>query len=68
VLGEIEGGATRYTSVAGSKRQLLTVVLSRERLLALGLGPEVPAQATFSALTRWVPEVLAVLKRSYAAA
>ena len=67
VLGEIEGGQTRYTSIAGSRRQMLTVVLSRDRLLALGLGPEVPAQATFSALTRWVPEILAVLKRSFGA-
>jgi len=65
VLGEIEGGQMRYSSIAGSRRQLLTVMLSRDRLLAIGLGPEVAAQATFSALTRWVPEILAVLKRSF---
>lgn len=67
VLGEIDGGQMRYASIAGSRRQLLTVMLSRDRLLALGLGPEVPAQATFSALTRWVPEILTVLKRSFVA-
>lgn len=65
VLGEIEGGQMRYTNVSGSSRQMLTVVLSRDRLLAVGLGPDVPAQATFTSLTRWVPEMLAVLKRSF---
>jgi predicted regulator of Ras-like GTPase activity (Roadblock/LC7/MglB family) len=67
VLAEIDGGRMRYTNIAGSHRQLLTVVLSPERLLAIGLGPEVPAQATFASLTRWVPEILAVLKRSFVA-
>lgn len=67
VLGEIEGGRMRYATVAGSNRQLLTVVLSAERLLAIGLGPEVSAQGTFAALTHWVPEILAVLKRSFVA-
>lgn len=67
VLAEIDGGRMRYANVAGSKRQLLTVVLSPERLLAIGLGPDVAAQATFASLTKWVPELLAVLKRSYVA-
>jgi predicted regulator of Ras-like GTPase activity (Roadblock/LC7/MglB family) len=67
VLDEIEGGRMRYANLAGSNRQLLTVVLSPERLLAIGLGPEVPAQATFATLTRWVPEILSVLKRSFVA-
>ena len=67
VLGEIEGGRMRYANIAGSNRQLLTVVLSPDRLLAIGLGPEVPAQATFAPLTRRVPEILAVLKRSFVA-
>jgi hypothetical protein len=44
---------------------MLSVVLSRERVLAIGLGPEVPAQATFAALTRWVPEILQVLSKSF---
>jgi predicted regulator of Ras-like GTPase activity (Roadblock/LC7/MglB family) len=67
VLEEIEGGQMRFTSIAGSNRQMLSVVLSRERVLAIGLGPEVPAQATFASLTRWVPEILKVLNKSFVA-
>ncbi len=65
VLDEIEGGQTRFTSIAGSNRQMLSVVLSRDRVLAIGLGPEVPAQATFASMTRWVPEILKVLNKSF---
>ncbi|MFQ5943796.1 MAG: roadblock/LC7 domain-containing protein [Anaerolineales bacterium] len=65
VLDEIEGGQMRYTSIAGSNRQMLSVILSHDRVLAIGLGPEVPAQATFASLTRWVPEVLQVLNKSF---
>ena len=65
VLEEIDGGQMRYTSIAGANRQMLSVVLSRDRVLAIGLGPEVPAQATFASLTRWVPEILAVLNKSF---
>ena len=67
VLDEIDGGAMRFTSIAGSDRQMLSVVLSRERVLAIGLGPEVPAQATFASLTRWVPKILQVLNKSFVA-
>ncbi|MFV1858458.1 MAG: roadblock/LC7 domain-containing protein [Anaerolineales bacterium] len=65
VLDEIDGGQTRFTSIAGSNRQMLSVVLSRDRVLAIGLGPEVPAQATFASLARWVPEILKVLSKSF---
>lgn len=65
VLEEIEGGRLRFASIAGAKRQQLTVALGSERLLSIGLGPEVPAQATFASLTRWVPELIAALKRSF---
>ena len=65
VLDEIDGGQMRFTSIAGSKRQMLSVVLSRDRVLAIGIGPEVPAQATVASLTRWVPEILKVLSKSY---
>lgn len=65
VLEEIEGGQMRYTSIAGANRQMLSVVLSSDRVLAIGLGPEVPAQATFASLTRWVPEILHVLSKSF---
>ncbi|MFQ5922285.1 MAG: roadblock/LC7 domain-containing protein [Anaerolineales bacterium] len=65
VLDEIDGGQMRFTSIAGSNRQMLSVVLSQDRVLAIGLGPEVPAQATFASLTRWVPEILKVLNKSF---
>lgn len=65
VLDEIEGGQMRYTSIAGANRQMLSVVLSDDRVLAIGIGPEVPAQATFASLTRWVPEILQVLSKSF---
>jgi len=67
VLDEIEGGQMRYTSIAGANRQMLSVVLSNDRVLAIGLGPEVPAQATFASLTRWVPEIIQVLSKSFVA-
>lgn len=62
VLAEVEGGKLRFASIAGSKRQHLTVYISPDRMLSIGLGPQVPAQATFAALGRWVPELLKVLK------
>ena len=65
VLDEIDGGNIRYTSIAGANRQMLSVVLSDDRVLAIGIGPEVPAQATFASLTRWVPEILQVLSKSF---
>ena len=65
VLKEIDGGELRFASIAGSDRQHLTVVLSHDRLLSIGLGPEVPAQATFVPLRRWVPELLRVLRRRF---
>ncbi|NIS82670.1 MAG: hypothetical protein GTO14_21275 [Anaerolineales bacterium] len=65
VLNEIAGGDLRYTSAAGSKRQLLTVMLSKERLLSIGLGPEVPPHDTFGPLSRRVPELLQALQRRF---
>lgn len=67
VLGEIEGGSLRFASIAGSLRQHLTVVVKRDHLLSIGLGPEVPAQATFGPLGRWVPELLHVLNMRFTA-
>ena len=65
VLEEIEGGKLRFATMAGSKRQQITVALSRDRLLSIGVGPEVFAQTTFAALTRWVPELMRALTRSF---
>lgn len=67
VLGEINGGSLRYASIAGSVRQHLTVVLSKDRLLSIGLKPDVAPQATFGALGRWVPEVLRTLQMRFTA-
>lgn len=61
VLKEIDGGAMRFASIAGSVRQHLTVVLSKDRLLSIGLKPDVPAHATFAPVGRWVPELLRAL-------
>lgn len=61
VLKEIDGGGLRYASIAGSVRQHLTVVLSKDRLLSIGLKPDVPAHATFGPVGRWVPELLRAL-------
>jgi predicted regulator of Ras-like GTPase activity (Roadblock/LC7/MglB family) len=36
VLSEIDGGTLRFATVTGSRRQHLTVYLSRDRLLAIG--------------------------------
>jgi predicted regulator of Ras-like GTPase activity (Roadblock/LC7/MglB family) len=63
VLGEIDGGKLYYANVAGSNRQLLTVVLSPDRLLSIGLGPDVPARATFGPVSKWVPELLQALNQ-----
>lgn len=67
VLREIEGGGLRYASIAGSVRQHLTVVLSKDRLLSIGLRPDVPAQATFAPLGRWVPELIRTLQMRFTA-
>ena len=63
VLREMDGGKLRFANVTGSSRQHLTVFLSRERLLSIGLGPDVPAQTAIPAMTRWVPELIQVLKK-----
>ncbi|HLC04127.1 MAG TPA: roadblock/LC7 domain-containing protein [Anaerolineales bacterium] len=65
VLDEIEGGQLRFASIAGAKRQQLTMALSKDRLLSIGLGPEVPAQATFGPVSRWVPELMKALKMRF---
>ncbi len=63
VLRDIEGGSLLFSNVAGSERQLLTVVIGKDRLLSLGLGPEVPVRSTFGALSRNVPKLLQTLQK-----
>ncbi|NIM94299.1 MAG: hypothetical protein GTO18_11405 [Anaerolineales bacterium] len=65
VLTEIEGGRLRYASLAGSERQYLMVMLGEDRLLSIGLRPEVQPQTTFRPLRKWIPELINVLKRRY---
>jgi predicted regulator of Ras-like GTPase activity (Roadblock/LC7/MglB family) len=66
VLFELDGGKLRFASVTGAQRQNLTVFLSADRLLAIGLPPETEAQSVIPHLMRWVPELIQVLKRRYA--
>jgi len=66
VLSELDGGKLRFASVTGAQRQNLTVFLSADRLLTIGLPPETEAQAVIPHLMRWVPELIQVLKRRYA--
>lgn len=63
VMEEVEGGALRFANVAGSNRQYLMVVLTKERLLSVGLDPKLTAQATFRSLSQWVPQLLQALQR-----
>jgi predicted regulator of Ras-like GTPase activity (Roadblock/LC7/MglB family) len=63
VMEEVEGGRLRFANVVGSKRQYLMVVLTKDRLLSIGLSPQIAAQATFHPLSRWVPELLQTLER-----
>ena len=65
VMKEVEGGPLRYVNLAGAQRQYLMVVLAPERLLSIGLDPQVAAQVTFRPLSRWVPELLETLGRSF---
>jgi predicted regulator of Ras-like GTPase activity (Roadblock/LC7/MglB family) len=65
IVGEIEGGQLHYTSTVGSKRQLVTIVLSPDRLLSIGLEPDVPPQTTFSQISRRVPELLQALQKRF---
>ena len=62
VLHEVDGGKMRFANITGSTRQHLTVYLSKDRLLSIGLSPDVAAQSTIPMLTRWVPELIRVLK------
>jgi predicted regulator of Ras-like GTPase activity (Roadblock/LC7/MglB family) len=67
VLKEIDGGKARFASLAGSRRQHLTVVLGPDRLLSIGLGPHIAAQETFGPLSRKVPALMEVLRREFKA-
>jgi len=65
VLDEINAEEFRYSSVAGSERQLLLVALDGKRFLSIGLGPDVVVQTTFRPLSRRVAELLKILKMRF---
>jgi predicted regulator of Ras-like GTPase activity (Roadblock/LC7/MglB family) len=65
ILGEIEGGQLRYTSVVGSKRHHVAVMLPEGRLLTLGLPPDISPQKTFQPIRDWIPELLKVLQMRF---
>ncbi len=65
VLLELDGGALRLATVVGASRQHLTVFLGHDRLLTIGLRPEVEAQSVIPHLMRWVPDLIQALKRRF---
>jgi predicted regulator of Ras-like GTPase activity (Roadblock/LC7/MglB family) len=65
IMEEIDGGQLRYTSVVGSKRHHVTILLPEGRLLTLGLPPDVSPQKTFKPIRQWIPELLKVLKMRF---
>jgi predicted regulator of Ras-like GTPase activity (Roadblock/LC7/MglB family) len=65
VLGEINAEEFRYSTVAGSERQLLLVALDGKRFLSIALGPDVVVRTTFRPLSRRVTELLKILKMRF---
>jgi predicted regulator of Ras-like GTPase activity (Roadblock/LC7/MglB family) len=65
VLEELEGGALRFLTLAGSQSQVLVVAVDQKRYLSIGLPPTISAQGTFGPLSNRVPELLTVLKKRY---
>jgi len=65
VVRELDAGKLRFSSIAGSSRQLLTVSLVEGCLLSIGLGPDISARSTFGPLSRKVPELLETLNRRF---
>jgi len=65
ILGEIDGGQLRYSSIVGSRRHLVTLYLPEGRLLTIGLPPDISPQKTFQPIREWIPELLNVLKMRF---
>jgi predicted regulator of Ras-like GTPase activity (Roadblock/LC7/MglB family) len=65
VLNEFEGGALRFINLGGSQSQLIIVSVDQKRFLSIGLPPTVSAQSTFGPLSKWVPELLATIRKRY---
>jgi predicted regulator of Ras-like GTPase activity (Roadblock/LC7/MglB family) len=62
VLKEIDGGTLRIASISGSRRQQITVALGKDRLLTIGMGPEAAVQSTYGPVSKWVPELIRILR------
>jgi predicted regulator of Ras-like GTPase activity (Roadblock/LC7/MglB family) len=67
VVDEIDGGDLRTVSVIGAKRQVLTVALTRDRLLSVGLDPSVPPHRVFGPLGDAVQDLARALRRRFTA-
>lgn len=65
IMDEIDGGQLRYSSIVGSKRHHVTILLPEGRLLTIGLPPDVSPQKTFQPIRQWIPELLNVLKMRF---
>ena len=65
ILGEIDGGQLRYSSVVGSQRHHVTILLPEARLLTIGLPPDVSPQKTFQPIRQWIPQLLDVLRMRF---
>ncbi len=61
VLADIDGGNLHYTAIIGSRCQHVSIVISKDRSLSIGLKPEVKVQSSFGPLCRWLPELSRVL-------
>jgi predicted regulator of Ras-like GTPase activity (Roadblock/LC7/MglB family) len=62
VLKEIDGGTLRIASISGSRRQQITVALGKDKLLTIGMGPEAAVQSTYGPVSKWVPELIRILR------
>ena len=65
VLEEFDGDKFRYMSIVGAARQCMIVMLGKERLLSIGLPPEVQAQSAFGPIRSRIPELLRVLGKRF---
>ena len=63
VLQETDGGQLRFTTIGGSNRQVLIVLVDSKRFLAIGLEPDKPSTSTFGVLVRWVPEIIDIVRK-----
>lgn len=61
VMLEFDGGTLRYTAIVGEERLNLTLKITHERLLSMGLRPDYPLNRALKPLGRRVPELFTAL-------